>query len=66
MTKQQELVRCRIAKKGIHAVDIKYADRLTDDEIATLAVDKVYMWVRTGSWKAKDFNKWLKVMRVIE
>jgi len=66
MTKQQELVRCRIAKKGIYAEDIKYASRLTQDEIATLAVDKVYMWVRTGSWKAKDFNKWLKVMRVIE
>lgn len=65
MNKQQELIRCRIAKKGIYAEDIKYAGRLTEDEIAYLPVDKVYMWLRQGVWKQKDFNKWLKVMRVI-
>jgi hypothetical protein len=65
MNKYKELIRCRIAKKGICAEDIKYKDRLTDDEIANLSVDKVHMWVRTGLWKAKDFKKWLKVMRVI-
>ena len=62
----QEQVRVRIARKGIHAEDIKHAGRLTDDEIADLAIDKVYAWVRQGAWKTKDFNKWLKVMRVIE
>ena len=66
MTKQEELIRVRIAKKGIYAEDIKHVGRLTDDEIAYLPVDKVYMWVRQGAWKTKDFNKWLKVMRVIE
>ena len=66
MNKQEELIRVRIAKKGIYAEDIKYAGRLTDDEIAYLPVDRVYMWLRQGAWKQKDFNKWLKVMRVIE
>lgn len=66
MTKQEELIRVRIAKKGIYAEDIKYVGRLSEDEIACLPVDKVYMWLRQGAWKQKDFNKWLKVMRVIE
>ena len=66
MTKQEEQIRTRIAKKGIYAEDIKHKDRLSDEEIATLAIDKVYSWVRQGAWKTKDFNKWLKVMRVIE
>lgn len=66
MTKFEEQIRVRIAKKGIYGEDIKHAGRLSDDEIAYLSVDKVYGWVRQGVWKAKDFNKWLKVMRVIE
>jgi len=66
MTKQEELIRVRIAKKGIYAEDIKHVGRLSEDEIACLAVDKVYMWLRQGAWKQKDFNRWLKVMRVIE
>lgn len=66
MTKQEEQVRVRIAKKGIYAEDIRHEGRLTEDEIATLEVDKVYSWVRQGAWKPRDFNKWLKVMRVIE
>jgi hypothetical protein len=65
MTKQEELIRVRIAKKGIYAEDIKHVGRLSEDEIAYLSVDKVYMWLRQGVWKQKDFNKWLKVMRVI-
>lgn len=66
MTVQEEQIRSRIARKGIYAEDIKHAGRLTDGEIADLAIDKVYSWVRQGAWKTKDFNKWLKVMRVIE
>lgn len=66
MTKQEEQIRIRIAKKGIYSEDIKHAGRLTDDEIACLAIEKVYSWVRQGAWKTKDFNRWLKVMRVIE
>lgn len=65
MTKQEEQVRVRIAKKGIYAEDIYHEGRLSDDEIATLDVAKVYGWVRQGAWRAKHFNKWLKVMRVI-
>ena len=61
-----EAIRFRIARKGIYAEDIKHAGRLTEDEIATLDTEKVYSWVRQGAWKTKDFNKWLKVMRVIE
>ena len=66
MTKQEEQIRVRIAKKGIYAEDMYHEGRLTDDEIATLDIDKVYSWVRQGAWKTKHFNKWLKVMRVIE
>lgn len=66
MNKQQEEVRVRIAKKGIIAEDIKHSGRLSDDEIAYLDIEKVYTWVRSGAWKPKDFNKWLRVMRVIE
>jgi len=62
----KEGMRVRIAKKGIQADDIKHDGLLEDDEIAYLDTDKVYQWVKTGKWKAKDFNKWLKVLRVIE
>ena len=65
MTKNEELIRVRIAKKGIYAEDIRHNGRLSEDEIAYLPVEKVYMWLRQGAWKQKDFNKWLKVMRVI-
>ena len=66
MNKQEELIRVRIAKKGIYADDIKHAGRLSEEEIAYLPVDRVYSWLRQGAWKQKDFNKWLKVMRVID
>ena len=66
MTKQEEQIRVRIAKKGIYAEDMYHEGRLTDDEIASLDIQKVYSWVRQGAWKPKHFNKWLKVMRVIE
>lgn len=66
MTKHEELIRVRIAKKGIYADDIKHAGRLSEEEIAYLPVDRVYSWLRQGAWKQKDFNKWLKVMRVID
>ena len=58
--------RARIARKGIYAEDIHHAGLLTEDEIATLPVEKVYSWVRQGVWKTKHFNQWLRIMRVIE
>lgn len=66
MTKQEEQIRVRIARKGIYAEDMYHEGRLSDDEIAGLDVDKVYSWVRQGAWRQKHFQKWLKVMRVIE
>lgn len=59
-------IRARIESGKLHHDDIKHEGRLTDDEIAAIPVDKVYEWVRTGMWKKKDFNRWLKVMCVIE
>lgn len=59
-------IRARIDSGKIHCDDIKHKDRLTDDEIARIPTDTVYMWVRVGSWKKKDFDKWLRVMCVID
>jgi hypothetical protein len=59
-------MRARIARKGIQASDIKRQELLTEQEIQFIDFDKVYMWVRTGDWKQKDFNRWLKALRVME
>lgn len=61
-----EQMRARIARKGIQASDIKRQELLTEQEIQFIDFDKVYMWVRTGDWKQKDFNRWLKALRVME
>jgi hypothetical protein len=61
-----ELNRRRIETKGVQHDDIKHADLLTSDEIAAIPVENVYMWVKTGKWKQRDFKKWLKVLWVIE
>ena len=61
-----EQMRARIARKGIQASDIKRQELLTEQEIQFIDFDKVYMWVRTGDWKQKDFNRWLKALKVME
>ena len=61
-----EMMRARIARKGIQASDIKRQELLTEQEIQFIDFDKVYMWVRTGDWKQKDFNRWLKALKVME
>lgn len=61
-----EQLRVRIVKKGIYHSDIRYPGLLTDDEIAYIPIERVYEWVRQGMWKPRDFNKWLRVLRVIE
>jgi len=61
-----EQMRARIARKGIQASDIKRQELLTEQEIQFIDFDKVYMWVRAGDWKQKDFNRWLKALRVME
>jgi hypothetical protein len=60
------MMRARIARKGIQASDIKRQELLTEQEIQFIDFDKVYMWVRTGDWKQKDFNRWLKALKVME
>ena len=55
----------RILTKGIHAEDIKHANRLTEEQISSISVEKVYAWVRTGEWKQRDFIKWLTVRGLV-
>lgn len=62
MNKQQEEVRVRIAKKALLQ---KILNMLVAFPMMRLHI-LVYTWVRSGAWKPKDFNKWLRVMRVIE
>lgn len=59
-------MRSRIKRKGINGNDIKVKGLLTDDEIADLPVEKIHYWIRQGIWSQKDFNRWLKIIRVIE
>lgn len=61
-----EEMRARIAKKGVQAGDIKHPGLLTDEQIADIPHDKVFMWVKIGKWKHRDFERWLRVLRVIE
>lgn len=61
-----EQMQIRIARKGIQASDIKRKELLTTEQIQDIPLDLVYMWVRAGDWKQKDFNRWLKALRVIE
>lgn len=60
------LIQARLETKGIRAEDIKHKDRLTDDQIAAIDTVKIYQWIRTGEWKQKGFNRWLKVMQVLD
>lgn len=56
----------RIMSKGVRAEDIKHKNLLTEDQIQCIETEKVYTWIKSGQWKQKDFNKWLKAIRVIE
>lgn len=47
------------------STDIKHKDMLNLSQIQDIPLDKVYEWVKTGKWNMKDFNKWLKALRVI-
>ncbi len=61
-----EMMKSRIIRRGIQASDIKRKELLTTEQIQDIPLDKVYMWLRAGDWKQKDFNRWLKALRVIE
>lgn len=50
----------------VKADDIKHNGRLADNQIADIPIDKIYEWVKTGCWKKRDFETWLRVIRVIE
>lgn len=66
MSKQLEAMQVRIARKGVAGVDIKVPGLLTDEQIADIPHQKVYEWIKTGKWRQKDFEKWLRILRVIE
>lgn len=61
MSKETDKIQQRILTKGIRAEDIKHPGRLTDEQIKSIPVDKVYAWVRSADWKQRDFIKWLQV-----
>ena len=61
-----EQAQIRIAKKGIKAVDIKHKDLLTKEQICDIEHSQVYQWIKCGDWSQKDFEKWLRALRVIE
>lgn len=43
---------------------IKYPET-PDDYIADIPMQLVFEWVKNDKWKYKDFQRWLKVLRVI-
>lgn len=60
-----EKIQARIHTKGIKAEDIYHPNRLSVEQIQDIDLDRVYEWIRTGAWKRKHFNIWLKSIRVI-
>lgn len=56
----------RIKRKGFIAEDIKHPTLLSTDQICDIPIENVYQWVKTDKWKKKDFEKWLRAIRVIE
>ena len=66
MSTNLEMQRARVSRKGVQAGDIKHKGLLTDEQIADIPTTHVYEWVKTGAWKKRDFETWLRVMRVIE
>lgn len=61
-----EAMQVRISKKGMQGADIKVPGLLTDDQIADIPHAKVFEWIKVGCWRKRDFERWLRVLRVIE
>lgn len=61
-----EQQRARITRKGVQADDIKHDGLLTHEQICDIDVVKVFEWVKVGKWKKRDFETWLRAIRVIE
>lgn len=57
--KSLDAVKERISGKGIRADDIKYEDRLTEEQISEIPDETVFQWVQEKRWTVKDFRKWL-------
>lgn len=55
-------------KKRHKATDIKHGGSLslTAKEIQEIPINLVYMWIRSGEWKQKDFLKWCKAMMIVD
>lgn len=66
MMTNHEKLKQRVLTKGIRAHDIKHETLLNDFDIGGIPYETVYMWIKQGKWKQKEFNKWLKALRVIE
>ena len=61
-----ELQQARITRKGICADDIKHKGLLSTEQIQDIPLSSVYEWVKIGKWAKRDFETWLKAIRVIE
>lgn len=59
-----EHIRQHIETKRIRAEDIKLKGRLSISEIDSIPASNVFMWIRAGDWKMKDFNKWLEAKNI--
>lgn len=58
-------IRARVESGKFFPDDIKHSGRLTDDEIARMPTDLIYVLITAGLWKKNDFEKWLKVMYIL-
>ena len=65
-TQQVQGVRKNFPKVKKHIPTLIMDKNTPDDYIANYPIEVVYMAVREGKWKQKDFQRWLKVLRVIQ
>lgn len=49
----------RVNGGKISASDIKYADRLSDEQIRGIPENTVYQWIQDGAWTLKDFKRYI-------
>lgn len=64
--KQIQGVRKNFPKVKKHVPALIMDKNTPDEYIADYPFEVVYKAVREGKWKQKDFQRWLKVLRVVE
>lgn len=52
-------VQARVDSGRIKADDIKHKTLLTPAQVREIPIEHVFMWIREGKWKKKDFMRWL-------